>query len=363
MADEKTAVMETDIAASIAAAGTPDYKPVTATQEKEVPTATATETKPSDSKKDIVPAVEGDAKPEVDASKPDTGKGWVKNKPANTADASDKLPERTPEETAEIARRDALGLSQTEPDTPAVLKKRYEESSREAHRLVSESKSVKKTLADAGLELAKSADGKFYLKPTEKYGADLKIDGDVDQIYGSLTDEEKALLDSDDKKFVSMIAKKVAVALHAKRPAVQTPQGIEEAELDETQVEGAFDTIFNAKTLDGRKRFPEAETAEIQGHMRMLYDDPKLSQFRKWMNGSKENFTVGLEMLHNRVAYALAPLKAAQKDAEEKRKREIQKQQNTVATGGGSPAGTVTGKSGKMTPDEIAASIANATYT
>jgi hypothetical protein len=88
------------------------------------------------------------------------------------------------------------------------------------------------------------------------------------------------------------------------------------------EVETCFQDLVNARLGDGKTpRYAGADKPETQQYMRQIYDDPGSESFRNWMNGSKQNFSFGLAMLHGKVAHALGPRLAQQADAQYQHKQ------------------------------------------
>lgn len=323
--------LQTQIATSIASAGTDSYKSV------EVADKVATETAPAEGNQEQVdiPAPT-DGQPE-DASK-------VQEKPIEKVEpvATDGQPETVqpvektetvtvgekgkPEQTEEALLREALGLPSAEPETIETLRASKEASSREAHRLVEEQKAKDSALREAGVEFTRTADGRFALKANEKYLDSLK-DTDLPNIYAKLSEDDKGLVAEDvAKKIVKMALSEVL----PKRPIAKATG--EDAILAPEQVDKAFNDLIGQKLSNGQPRFADMSETTTQKFMRELYDHPSRAGLRQWMNQSSDNFKEGLSLLHASVFRVRAPLLAMKKDAEAAKKQEQEKLKKKPAT-------------------------------
>ena len=335
MADA-TPTIQDQLAASIASAGTSEFKPVvieSATKEA----APATD-KPEAAKAEPAPVAEQPAaevknqqvQPEqATEQKPD---GKPVEQPGQPAVSEKGEKGKTEEKPEEALMREALGLPAADPETVEVLKEKYENSSKEAHRLVLESKAQAAALAEAGVEFTRTADGKFALKANQKYLDSLK-DEDLPNVYTKLDDEDKKLVHEDvAKKIVKMALSEVL----PKRPIAKATG--EDAALSEVETSKAFDDLAAQKLSNGQPKFADLMEATTLKFMRELYDHPSREGFRKWMNQSAENFKEGLSLLHASVFRVRAPLLAMKKDAEAAKKQEeekLKKKPATVASGAG----------------------------
>lgn len=358
--------MQASMAASIASAGTAEYKPFEPAKATDAPSTEGNQQEKEQGSAAETPAAPTDGQP-TDESKVENQESKAEPDKSVSSDEKSSKPidkeekaEEAKEPDEEALIREALGLKPVEAETPEVLRSKYEASSKEAHRLVEEAKAKALALAEAGVEFTRGADGKFYLKANQKYMDDLK---DVPDVYGKLSEEDQGLVT---KEVAAKIVKAAMAEALPKRPVVTAKS--DDNVLSDNDVEKAFDDLASQKLGNGQPRFADIKEDSTQKFMRELYDRPESESFRKWMNQSPENFKEGLSMLHASVFRVRAPLLAARKDAEAAKKskeEELKKKPATVASGTGVKPDAMRHRgtpSGSVDPAAMAKAIASAQH-
>lgn len=355
--------ISSQLAASIASAGTPEYKPVETPAPSE-----GNQEKPADKGESApaTPAPEpGQPAEENKSSEPSESKAEptesssVAEKPSNPIEKEEKQEKSEPDDDSLI--REALGIK-SEPDTPESLKSKYEASSKEAHRLVEEAKAKAEALAEAGVEFVLTKDGKFALKANDKY-LDTFKDTDLPDVYGKLSEEDQGLVT---KEVAAKIVKQALAEALPKRPVAKATSN--DATISETDIQKVFDSMSGEKMPNGQPRFADINEDSTVKYMRELYDRPAAESFRNWMNQSTDNFREGLSMLHAQVFRVRAPLLAAKKNAEAAKKADedkLKKKPATVASGSGTTPDAMRHKgtpNGGNDPASIAKMIASAQH-
>ena len=366
--------MATQLAASIASAGTRDFQPVQVAP-------TQTDAAPVEGKQEATETVVESPAPSTEQPT-DESKVQVEEKPdTETPGQSETLtPKRGPDgkfvpaqtkttepttekpvdgdkgEVKEIDEdalmREALGIPKAEPETVETLRARYENSSKEAHRLVDEAKAKAAALAEAGVEFTTTAEGKFALKANQKYLDSLK-DEDLPNVYAKLAEDDKGLVAEDvAKKIVKMALAEVL----PKRPIAKATG--EDSVLGEAEVERVFSDMAAEKLSNGQPRFADWGDSKVNSYMREIYDRPNMAGFRSWMNQSADNYKQGLSMLHAEVFRIRAPLLAVKKDADAAKKLEqekLKKKPATVTSGSGITPDAMRSKGTPSAKDSAAA--------
>jgi hypothetical protein len=374
MAD--TPSVQEQLAASIASAGTADYKPVESEAKTDATTAPS-EVKPTEAKAEAAtterqPVEAAEVQTEAKEAKPEESKTDTPDNKETTgtevpikADASkaDGTKEQPKGPDEDSLMREALGLPKVEPETVDTLKARYEASSKEAHRLIEEDKAKAQALADAGVEFTRTKEGTFALKANQKYLDSLKPE-DVPDIYGKLAAEDQEVVT---KEVAAKIARMAIAEVLPKRPIAKATG--EDAVLPGEQVDRCFSDLGEAKLSDGQPRYADIKEDSVVRYMRELYDRPEREGFRKWMNQSADNFKQGLSMIHAEVFRVRAPMLARKKDAEAAMKTEqekLKKKPATVNSGAGVTPDAMRHRgtsAGAQDPKAIALQIASAKAT
>jgi len=233
---------------------------------------------------------------------------------------------------------DMLGLQKPEPETIETFKKRYEESSREGHRLSEERALIEQMLTAKGVELVKTANG-YDFRPREDYVKQI-TDADLPDLKGLMNElpvdvrEELVELGSGADRLVSAIAKeaskKAMVKLLADRPAVtsEAPQNIITTE----EADKCLEDMVSAKLRDGvTPRFPEADKPEVQKLMNMVFNSPAKAELKLWMLSKPDRFYNGLELIYTEVGLARVKRVLAKKDADRQRQEVTNKNKSDAS--------------------------------
>jgi len=294
------------------------------------------------------------ATPAHEAGKP-TKAAPVVEQPGKAVDASTDKTE-TPAE-AEVDLLAELGLEKEQEETVEVVKKRYEESSREAHRLAEERKAMEAHLAEIGIEVVKTRKG-YQLKATEKYKNELK-DDDIPDVLKQLNEEERKLVDPDIAKKIQKLTLSETLA---KRPPVS--EQTEPKVISEVEIGQVFRNLTEAK-LGDKPLFPAFSEPDVVDTMRRIYQSPTMSKFAEWMQQDTSNYDVGLRMLYGSAWRVIAPVRAKRAAQEASKKQEIENKgkAGSVTSSGGGVKSNAMNTSGKPETDsqriarEIATSI------
>lgn len=309
-----------DPAQEIANAGTPDYAAPT-------PDVPVDDQKPPET--DPAPAGDGN---------PDNPPAPASGQPGKGNDGSD-AGEPDPLE-AEMAKE--LGIKPEEPDTVDTLRKKYEDSSKEAHRLVEEIQRIDQYFEQAGLKRMVTDEG-IKLVPTEKFTAEM--DESVIPAYKTLDDALQVQIDEPEYK---AIAKHVAAGIMATRPAPNASP--DDITIPQNEINEAFNQLIESKAEDGTTlKFPDAGDPKVLNWMKAVYD--KNPHLKNAMLKDKEAYQRGLEMLYELVDYRRMKIQERMRQGSQPRKPDIS------PNGGGSFAGDPKPKGGSnaaMTAEEIA---------
>lgn len=274
--------------------------------------------------------------------------------PPPTPDAAQKPQEESalsPEDEQTILER--AGIATAEPETVETIKVRYAESTKEAKRLAAEMQSVESTLAKVGLQLAVDRDGKTVLKATDKYKAEM-ADKDILDVYAGLSDEEKALAVEDSKAFATLIAKKTAADILAKRPPASLPrEAVTPA--SEGSIQEAKQALLDAKLRDGSPRYEGVKEADKLMY-NILVDPATPDSFRELFHRDTK---WAMQALHAMAYRALAPVIAARKQAAVSGVKPKPAAHPPIASDSAS-VGHVVGQSKQLTDAEYAQKIRDA---
>ena len=262
-----------------------------------------------------------------------------KPKEGQQPEGSDATPEAKLDEK-QLA--DLLGEPEPEPDTVETLAKRYEESSKEAHRLLDDDSAKMQALNELGVEMIKvGIDPKtkkviYALKPTEKYIQDYTPTFDSAKIFNGLTEQEKDLFDVDPAKAVELVLRKAGSEMVAKRPPVTATE--DDKIIDDYEKESIFKSFVSEKMADGKPRFPDADKSEVQEMMGRVYNakTPEMEALRQAMDKSPLMHKLGLRFMYAEASRILYPMKVASVAARSKQAETIQKnkQEVTISAGG-----------------------------
>jgi len=247
--------------------------------------------------KAIVPPT--DATPAPDAGNPATPAPAVEQ-PGQAADTKTdtKIVEPEVDPLAE------LGMEIEQQETVETVTKRYEESSREARRLVEDQKARDKVLAEMGLEVVNTRKG-YQLRATEKFKAEMK-DEDIPNVLTHLSEEERKLVDPDIAK---KIQKLTLTETLAKRPPVQAEQ--EPKMISEIEIHQVFTRLAEAK-LGDKPLLPGFSEPDVVDTMKRIYNSPTSKSFVEWMQQSPENYDYGLRRFYDSAWRVIAPARARQ---------------------------------------------------
>jgi len=300
---------------------------------------------PSDGNQDKEPApdtrqpsdTEGDEKATDTDKEPDATDKTETTEGDESAEADDAT--KWPSVESDADYRDALGLSEVDLQNPEYWKDRYENSSREAHRINDEYKALLAMLSDQNVEPFPTSDGKFALRAKEGYGenlsdADLKIPSDL---VSKLSAETREILSDGnvEDKHVQEIARVVArqVAEGLKPKALEVSNEPERQSISDRDIDDVLKDFANEKLGDGKTpRFPDADQQPVMQSMAAIYEDPRKADLRAWMNQTKENFRQGIELLYARVYMARAKRVASLQDAERQKAEQTEKQRKDAST-------------------------------
>jgi hypothetical protein len=206
--------------------------------------------------------------------------------------------------------REALGLSDTEPQTIDYLRTKAAASAKEAKGQVQWRKGIEEFLAkEKGLKIVQTNEG-FGLVPNADYVA-AKANGIVPEVLKSLTKAELDLGLEKPEELAGVVARKVFESVVSSRLEPTTTMG-------EVQIPDAIKPMLTlevagAKDKNGKELHPDYQTLEpfVDGFLA----DPAQDSFREWMNQSAENFKLGKSLVYGKVHVRVAPLIAAQEDA------------------------------------------------
>jgi hypothetical protein len=197
-----------------------------------------------------------------------------------------------------------LGLEAEQQETVETVQKRYEESSREARRLVADQQARDKVLAEMGLEVVNTRKG-YQLRATEKFKAEIK-DEDIPNVLIHLTEEERKLVDPETAKKIQKLT--LAETL-AKRPPVHAEQ--EPKMISEIEIHQVFSRLADAK-LGDKPLLPGFSEPDVVDTMKRIYQSPTSAKFVEWMQQSPENYDYGLRRFYDAAWRVIAPARARQ---------------------------------------------------
>lgn len=338
--------------------------PVEDTEPSEEKTNTDTEQAPTEGNLEEEAQAPDDGQPSDDQTKVQ-GEDKEESKEEKKEDAEevveseeDKAKREAEERKNNFAKMLNLKSQPKEPETLEDFKVKYQESSKEAHRLAEEASSFNKLINELGLKVVLTKDGTPKFANAPEFEAEYQTDEDaVKDIVSSLSDEEKAMIDEDANvnDVVSMIVKKHDLKSHAERPnATAKP---EDVLLPDYEVDQILSSLSHEKDGEGDPRLPDIMEKETLDLMERMYVDPKFESLHQFANQNAENFSVTLELLYNSAYRFLAPLKAKQADAEaqKKIKEETKKQDASVSADGAAGKGEHVGETKTMSlAEEIA---------
>lgn len=234
--------------------------------------------------------------------------------PAEESADSEEAEESAADEEERL-RREALGLTDTEPITLEVAIERMRASARGAHEVAEDRKVLTDILAERyGLQWVETADGEKDLVPNAEFFKNLQ-DEDVPDVYRTLSPEEQDVID---ECVCQEITKRAVAAERARHPYADTDPG--DVRLSNDEVDDIVFAMQSEKLSNGREKFPDLADPKVQNMMLEIYNDPSFAPFAAAMNQSPANFRNGLAMVYARVANFLAPVKARKADAEAQRK-------------------------------------------
>ena len=295
--------------------------------------------------------VQGEDKEKSEEEKKDESEEAVESE-------EDKAKREAEELKSNFAKMLNLKTQPKEPETLEDYKVKYQESSREAHKLAEEASAFTKLIESKGLKVVLTKDGEPKFANTPEFEANYETDEDtVKDIVNGLTDEEKAMVDEDANvnDVVSMIVKKYDLKSHAERPnATAKP---EDVLIPDYEVDQILTSLSHEKDSEGNPRLPDLMEKDTLDLMQMMYIDPKFESLHQWANQNNDNFGITLELLYNSAARYLAPQKAIAADAEaqKKIKEETLKQDASVSTDGAAGKGEHVGETKTMSlAEEIA---------
>jgi len=282
---------------------------------------------------------------------------------AGQPDASDQnqqqnqngQPSNQPAVDLEKQARSALGLENQEPDTVDTIRQRYEASSRENTRIKTKLDAVQGKLTEKGLKVVETDDGIDFV-PDKEYTA-TQSDELTGQILSSLSQSDKDAAADDPDAFAGKVINEVLSKTAGPKPT----KSVDEVTIGEPIKQLARATVVNAKDAEGNSKFPDYES--LEPYIKSVTDDPSTpSDFTQFMNRSQENYEFGLKLLYGRVHQTVAPLIAAQKDAQQQlQNRQNNAQQDAPLTNQNTNThGQNQQFSGSNTPDAEADEIANA---
>lgn len=256
-------------------------------------------------------------------------------------DASEDDAAKAEEEALRQKEDELLGID-AEPETDPVWKSRYEDSCSHITRLEGEINEKLAYLKSVGLEIAQTNDG-LGLVPTEEYkqNVDLK-DIDTAGIFGSLTETERDLFETDPAKASEIIAKKVAVEIASKRPAVTARA--EDKILSRDEIDSVYEDFSKEKLPTDQRtlKFPDASEQSVVARMQKAYraNSPGMDRFRQIAGQDKSMNRLMLEHCYLKSFHVHYNAKAAIADAKaqlEKKKTENKKGPTVSAPGSSTP--------------------------
>lgn len=263
-----------------------------------------------------------------------------------------------------------LGLAPEQPETLEDMKRRYEASSREVRRIMSERDAWAETLKETGLKIVHVGEGKYALAPSEEYTKEFDIEKGInlDTLLKPLTEEQKESFITDpDGTFARLakgVAKKVGLELLAKRPPVKADnatQVITEAEADE-----CYEAFLGAKSLDGTtSKYPDADKPHVNKLMGQIFqrdNSAGMQALREASRTSKAMQMAALELCYYKAAYGIAKAKAKASavSAHATQQENKNKQQPVIATGTSGQAPMNVQSAAVTAEDAVMQSIAKA---
>lgn len=172
--------------------------------------------------------------------------------PDGTAKAGEQ---QTPASSAPpIPPPDSIGFRSTRPQTLEEVTKRWEASSREAHRIQEVNAKLLKLAQTQGLEVI-DVDGEPAIVATEAYQKAAAADGKV--AFRKLSDEDKDLASTDPEKFAEVLATAISKT-QEKRLAPTAIGGPREPMPTEAQYAASWTSFVNAKDAGGQPTYPDA---------------------------------------------------------------------------------------------------------
>lgn len=304
------------IAARIASAGSPrtattESTPAAALATANAGTASTEAARPADSEQPETSTDATSQTVETEARKEDASQEAVETSEAtkdSTAEAqpsAEKPTEPAPQPDPEAEDRriaELLGLSEVEPTKPEELRKKYRESSREAHALRDRLSKVQEFLGTLNVELVQDSEGNLGLKAKDGYDPKVDIE-DLEQI---ITDDFiEGVLSADDKKSkLRDLTKTVAAKMLSKYPKATARQGVLPGEV-QTRV---FAELVHAKLSDGSERYPGMNTPEYKRVMAKIFHDPTNRSLAEWMHNSPGNYRRGMHAIYHEAYRVLGSI-------------------------------------------------------
>lgn len=218
-------------------------------------------------------------------------------------------------------------------------KARNSETRRYADELNNKIRSYEEALASAGRQLINTDDG-LKLAPTED-AEEFKPET-VANILKSLTEDEKELFTDEPEKAAKLIAERTIKAVADKFAPIQA--NAQEKRLTSDQLNEVYGSFLSAKMSDGKTaRFPDAEDPKVVAMMQQAFDsttNPAMERLKKEASKDKDMQHFLLEYLYYktfRARHAQMTYKAEQKKAQEKLKKNNEKEPSLSAGGASAP--------------------------
>jgi len=236
---------------------------------------------------------------------------------------------------------DFLGENLTPEEDEGAYRDKYEASSREAHKLVTERDSMNRALEGVGVALVQTGideggNPTYALAPTEEYAAK-EVEIDVDALWDGMSEAEKDELDDSPKKAFQGIAQKIKAEVLKQKPEVNAK--VEDKVLAVDERNGIWDSFVEEKTKTGEPRYPNADSEDAQKVMGRIYNSrlPGMDKFRNMMEQDAGFHKLGLQMMYWGASRILVPQKLAASAAAkaEAEKQESNKKETVIPIGAG----------------------------
>jgi hypothetical protein len=226
-----------------------------------------------------------------------------------------------------------LGLSEVEPTNPEELRKKYRESSREAHALKDTLLKIQRKMDTLNVELVKDKDGNFDVKA--KAGYDPKMD--IEDIESIISDElVDSVLTADDKKSVLRELAKRAVSRVIEKYPKANPAA--KATLPEKVQLQVYAELVQSKLSDGSDRYPGIQSPEYKRLMGKIFHDPKNQSRAIWMHQSPENYRMGIADIYNMAYRALGNVQKTAPQSAQPQAQQNNAGVHVSVSGSGGPA-------------------------